>query len=329
MSSDAVLNLSLADFHLKIIIVGYSSLGESVIILFMENEIVLDAMVIDSFEQLDESRAMNNKTISILERYNVERVSAFFWTHPHRDHSKGLLKLMKKYSDSKTVHVYPVHVSTNDGDIISLNKGEKDTLKGILKYNKKKHRSALPVSVMEGECRLVRKLVLTDDFSRSQYNARVCVLSPNCSELENYADGNKCNANEVSLSILVDINDYSFFFGGDVQDKHIQAMNKNVLNGCRFVKIPHHGSSTSSSLIGFLPSRDLFDNACSTIYRNHNLPEDNVMAQYKLITQNLISTGDIKRPRVPCSYGIISYDYIFADDVISYSINLEGDCKEY
>ena len=120
------------------------------------------------------------------------------------------------------------------------------------------------------------------------------------------------NGNELSISLIVNIDGYGFFFGGDTINKHINGARKRSINICRFVKIPHHSSPTASELLNYLPGK--IDAACTTVYKvgNSLLPDNDIVAKYKGFCPTILSTGDKNTVSKKNTYGIVSYEYDFS-----------------
>ena len=75
--------------------IGYSSEGESsIFILYGEDKDIYYSMAIDCYEE-----SQCNITDSILEEWGIaeKKLDMLIWTHPHDDHSAGLVQLVKKY----------------------------------------------------------------------------------------------------------------------------------------------------------------------------------------------------------------------------------------
>jgi beta-lactamase superfamily II metal-dependent hydrolase len=78
----------------KIFVIGYSQRGESVIVAFLDKESnnVLYTIVIDSFTYKG-----INKTLDLLNQYNISSIDMLCWSHPDYDHTKGLDVLINQF----------------------------------------------------------------------------------------------------------------------------------------------------------------------------------------------------------------------------------------
>ena len=97
-------------WKVKIYTIGKDANGESNLFLFLVDDKVKYSIVIDSCEE----------DIKILKdiiegEYGIEAFDMICWTHPHLDHSKGLLNLLRNYSNKGTKIVIPaeLHIVKN------------------------------------------------------------------------------------------------------------------------------------------------------------------------------------------------------------------------
>lgn len=306
-------------FHISglkvcISVIGYGNIGESIVVFMKDGDKIFYSMVIDSYQLKSKNRPILNKTIDILKQNHVERLDMLCWTHPHRDHSRGMSKLISDFCDSETLFIYPPFVTGAASDNLELKNDEAQMVKAILDANRTKALKANQVGVVSGHYTPVDEFILTDYYSDDQLNdIRLFAVTPDSTELlKQVGTSTKRNPNDLSVSIILQVDSYGFLFGADTTNKHIDTCNKNVFKKCRFVKIPHHASPTADHLVSHLPSN--IDAACTTLYNvgNSHLPDDKVIRQYKAMGVDVYATGikDSKKPMV--SYRIMTYIYDFS-----------------
>ena len=108
--------------RMKIFVIGYRNMGESIIVLFLDkerNNEVLYSIVVDSFI-CRRGKKRINKTDEILRKYGVRDISCLIWTHPHLDHTKGLKHIIQKYCKFNTpIYVSP-HFYYKPNDLIKI-----------------------------------------------------------------------------------------------------------------------------------------------------------------------------------------------------------------
>lgn len=310
---------SSCNFRIKIFVVGYKNQGESIVILFIDtcDKVcpVKYSIVIDCFKY-----NKKNITDEILRHYSVETLSMLCWSHPDLDHSVDIDFLIKKYCKDSTQILLPEHFYNEPKDIVTINdKKLREAVDKIFNLNRLKRRTVSNVSITAGGYNEIKSI----KFVGLDKNVMVSVnaVTPISSILSNYIKNNSRNIdkNELSISFIINIDDYYFYFGGDTVNKHIDAINPAFLEQCRFVKIPHHSSTTSINLINYLPQK--IDTACTTIFSAHNLPKEAVLQQYYPIGK-VFSTG--KNDSKKFDYGVIEYEYDFSKVELDINVRLHG-----
>ena len=314
-------------FKLKVIVIGYGLYGESTLILLMDNDIVFYSIIIDSYQYKNEKIKDGpyiNKTIDMLREYGLERVDVLCWTHPHDDHSKGISRLIKKYCDSETKILFPMYLQNNERDIAKYGNISKQNLESIFRVNKDHHGLATPIGVADNGNNNVDEFNVMDFYSSDIVaTVRIDAITPISSMLTEYVNNKLSNdPNELSISLVVDINGYALYFGGDTTNKHINHSKRLVLRRCRFVKIPHHSSKTAKDLVNYLPQT--LDGVCTTVFRwgRSKLPEKEVVEGYKSFGADVYSTNYALKENV--HYGIIMFDYDFACGLPSVEVRIDG-----
>lgn len=310
---------SYSNLRLKVFVIGYKNQGESIIILFTDINngkcLVKYSIVIDSFKY-----KKRNITDEILRNYSVETLSMLCWTHPDLDHSSDIDFLIKKYCKESTQIILPANFYNESSDIITINnKDLKDAVDKIFCLNRLKQRSVSNISVASKGYDEIKSLKF-DGVDRYLI-ASINVVTPISSILANYIKEGQHNIdkNELSISLIINIDGYYFYFGGDAVNKHIDAINPCYLEQCRFVKIPHHSSDTSTHLINYLPQK--IDTACTTIFSAHKLPKESVLNEYTSIGQ-VFSTGSDNCKKY--DYGVVEYEYDFSKEEIGIDVRLHG-----
>ena len=310
---------SSGDLRVKIFVIGYKNQGESIIILFIdageEGCPVKYSIVIDCFKY-----SKRNITDEILRRYSVDTISMLCWTHTDLDHSVDIDTLIKKYCKESTQILLPEHFYNEPSDIITINN---KTLQGavdkVFNLNRLKKRTVTNISVTDRGYSEIKSLKFAG-VDKSVF-VSVNAVTPISSILANYVKkGNhNVNKNELSISFIIDIDGYYLYFGGDTMNGHIDAINPAYLEQCRFVKIPHHSSDTSTNLLSYLPQE--IDTACTTIFSAHKLPKKLVLQEYCNIGK-VFSTGSDNNKKY--NYGVVEYEYDFSKEEAEMNVKLHG-----
>lgn len=310
---------SSGDLRVKIFVIGYKNQGESIIILFIdageEGCPVKYSIVIDCYKY-----NKRNITDEILRRYSVGTISMLCWTHPDLDHSVDIDTLIKKYCKESTQILLPAHFYNEPSDIITINN---KTLRGavdkVFNLNRLKKRTVTNISVTDRGYNEIKSLKFAG-VDKSVF-VSVNAVTPISSILANYVKkrNHNVNKNELSISFIINIDGYYLYFGGDTINGHIDAINPAFLEQCRFVKIPHHSSDTSTNLLSYLPQE--IDTACTTIFSARNLPKESVLQGYCSIGK-VFSTGSNNNKKY--NYGVVEYEYDFSKEEAEMNVKLHG-----
>lgn len=313
-----------------IITVGYQKQGESIVVLLKNrknNEIVFSC-VIDSFQ-----RNKINKTIEILKDHNVEGLDILCWTHPDFDHSAGLEQIYRQFCTTDTKVIVPIVFWGNEYPVKAFNPNlrEQKFYNELNEINKKTKSTFQPTGISPGGSQEIFKLNL--QYGLDEIPVSLKAMSPFASQLkgiiDSYIENPKTNKapqrNQVSVTLLLEIGTYKFFFGADIPNQEISLLDGSSLRDLIFVKIPHHGSKTSEKFLEYVPygSNCL---ACTTVYKvsklTGHLPHDKVISSYVENCEMVFSTGS----REHNDYGIITAVFDLYETQ-SCSIYLEGSAE--
>lgn len=303
----------ISDLRVLIYVIGYARYGESTVLLIMNGDTCYYAAVIDSFHYRKKRKGPYiNKAEDILVAHHVKRLDLLCWTHPHDDHSKGITTLLKKFCDEETNVLYPMYIDANEADIVKLKHVSLETVHKVLSDNREERYRANPIGVV------TRRYVNVDDFDvvnpydeEDVRHISIDAMTPISSKLTKYVNENKCSdPNELSITLFLNIDGYGFYFGGDTTNEHIDASNEKRMRMSRFVKIPHHSSSTAIHLLNYLPVDNL-DAVCTTVFTwgKSKLPNPDVVKAYQRYFPNIYSTNKDFHQE---GNGIIEYEYNFA-----------------
>lgn len=311
----------------KLFVIGYGLFGESILILFLNENVVFYSIVIDSYHYKNGKKREGpyiNKTIDLLKKYKVENLNILCWTHPHDDHSKGIPRLIKHYCNSGTKILYPMYLQNNATDIVEYGDTSKQNIESIHIANREKRGQATPIGLAGNSEYVVDEFYVLDSYSSDMIaTVRVDALTPISSKLTEYLNYGKCkDPNELSITLVVDINGYGFYFGGDATNEHINLSKRSRIRHCKFVKIPHHASRTAKDLVNYLPAT--LCGICTTVFKKgkSNLPDKEIIALYRSYGVDIYSTNKLKRDDV--AYGIIEYNCDFSAGIPEMDVRDDG-----
>lgn len=311
------------DLVIRIFVIGYSSQGESIIVLFHRKDKpfpVYFSMVIDSFA-VGSGRNYVNKTIEILRSYHVDKINLLCWTHPDKDHTRGLDDILEEFCDEHTSINIPYGIEGLEGDHIDYNIGDAHRIQYMLKLGKTK-ATLNPITVIQQGHSSISEFDIADDTG--SIPVVIEALSPFGAELmkrkaEYQHTNKKIYKNDFSIALTMKVGCYVFNFCGDIVDDAIANIRKSPFNDCIFIKIPHHSSSSTQELVNHLPKREDPDNqnmpnitlACTTVFTGKDLPDFDVVGDYLDKKHIVHCTGSAKADNV--NYGVVRYIFDLFD----------------
>ncbi|WIV10667.1 DNA internalization-related competence protein ComEC/Rec2 [Proteiniborus sp. MB09-C3] len=226
----------------------------------------------------------------------ISRLDAVFISHFHEDHAEGLIPLIKNIKIDNIFIGY---------------ENDKSTLFKEIIYNANKYNIKVS-TISEGD------LIYVDD------NNLLKVLNPSY----NVSTENIDNENNLSLVFILESYGNNILFTGDIeQDTEHKIVNSIDLKGVDIIKVPHHGSRTSSTselLNKIKPSYA----AIQVGKNNFGHPNNEVMERYKQIGATIYRNDE--NGLITFKVGVDSieiYTYIkdkpsFNDIIMKYRYNL-------
>ena len=296
----------------NVYIIGYETQGESILFTIENDYGIAYSGVIDCFEKDN-----FNETINLLDELNINKLDILCWTHPHEDHTKGMDKLIKLYTSERTKLIYPANVY-NIKQENEYTKKTSEMIKDIISSRKKKKPAIYPIN---GFRPIDRKQLgnQPDNFYELSINA----LTPVSEIIEKRIVEGKVNTpNDYSISLLVSVGGVNFLFGGDIQDATIKKIDEDYIPPkIDYVKIPHHSSKHSMSLLKWFNKLNKSSISCTTEYSPSNLPNEGVIDRYKLYFNEIYCTN--KKTKDKNGLGVIHTIYDVIDK--SFSTNTKKD----
>lgn len=296
---------------IEINVIGYKTEGESSVVFIKYDSGIAFSIVVDCFCYQNK-----NKTIEILRNNNVKSIDYLCWSHPDYDHSKGMCDIYDEFVNEKTIINIPENV--DNAYEISSNK-VKDLFDTLKKESCKRKTNVYTVS--DNKDLLYYRddiLFLYDDYD---FLLKMESFAPNSGLIREKSLDGDFNKNDYSIGFTMSLGGDILMFTGDMGNTTIAELIK-LPNQPYFLKIPHHGSETSSEMLDVLDSVNV---VCSTVYRKgkNNLPSQNIINSYKKKTNNLyITSSDTNNPN-DYGYGVINISIDVLND--SFQTTLYGD----
>lgn len=298
-SNSPLIVKELNSLHLDIHTIGYPNEGESLLTLLCDDNEVLFSVLTDCYENKGYNHASK-----LLDELKVKQIDAFIWTHPDEDHSVGIPEFLAKYDPHKKAEIFvPCTLNSKMG----LGQKAKKALEYVLKhYNSRTIYDLYYVMVHKPSRQHKREVPRPVDTPISMkievINPRVKNITysynfilPNDDVIHRPLESDSDTLfNNLSIVYYISFNGFSFFFCGDLSEQNVQFIPSNLLKDAVFIKIPHHGSSNLKSLVPLFDSQNV-KNAISTttVYKRHNLPRDEVLNEYKTISDGVYCTSNI------------------------------------
>lgn len=96
----------------------------------------------------------------------------------------------------------------------------------------------------------------------------------------------------------------------------------------RWIKVPHHCSLGAKSIVDSLGPK--FDYAASTVYTSSSLPREEIQDVYAQAgTLHMTQLKENDKYKLSSEYGIIQYDYHFANSETVVDIITYGNAGQY
>lgn len=295
-----------ADLHLRIRTLGYPDEGESIMISLMDKEVELYNIFTDCY-------AKDEYHYWVQELPPETRINDFIWTHPDRDHSLGIERLLEKFDPDKKAQIF---LPTSLTEELLRNNSKTEALSGYqyLKGNYNTNRRYDWNEVSVAGCESIRPMGGLRIINRRNNDSlmfRIGFMLPNGAVVNRRVDKASMNAgemNDLSLFYIVELNRMRYVFAGDLSGSSLQFLDDEYLSNCRFIKIPHHGSQDPVNLVDKVqPITSARFHAVTTVFGAHH-PYDEVLDKYSDKGYEVYCTG---RGKSVC--GIVEMDYNIAD----------------
>jgi len=312
---DPILLKDLNNLKFSLNIIGYKKEGESIVFIVYENDIPVFSGVVDSYEYNDQ-----NYTKQILKDNNIKKIDFLCWTHPHEDHTLGLDKILKTYVNKDTVIVLPELLYGSDDDMLDYTAQEKELFNEINSYLSGRSYNMSSIGVASGGANIVDKLVFKG--INTKLALKITGVAPNSSLLRRRKENGNIKKNDLSIGLIIEFGGFKAFLGGDVEDQTIRLFDEEIFDNLNIIKIPHHSSKTSQFLPKLINNIDSTKNnriACTTVSRKHNLPNEDVIDEYKRCVDFVFSTGNSNSKDDKLDYGLVNFKYTVNNSKIGFS----------
>ena len=299
------------DLRLHVYITGYSSEGESVLVIVAEKDIPLLAILTDSYSiNPNDSQTYFCKDHEILEKCVRPKINLFIWTHPHEDHSVGIPQILDEFDGAHEAYIFLPNNLVGYQDHPEIKQTARDAY-GWLKRNYKSRILYVGCNQFQPINQYIYNLKCE---SEENLNLRfeLNFFAPHDLLMASQADNKNFTLNCATLAYLISINGITIFMGGDLDDKALKYIDQRVYDDIDLIKIPHHGSDQVKSLIPKFETNCCSNvHAATTIYTKGKDPKRHIIDAYKALPATVHFTGTIGNgTTTPApNYGCIEYEY--------------------
>lgn len=313
---------SYTDLEFSIYVLSGKTKGESIVFTLSYQKQIFYTGVVDCAKSNGK-----NHTIELLKYLNITNINCIFWTHPHFDHSFGLCKVLKNYTNKNSLIFLPEGIYGESVEETNYSKKDWKMINLVNNFVDDSNDCLRSVSASSDS----NNKLITKEFIDSKQNKilfEIVGVSPNQSILRRLKKNGKLKGNDLSIGLLLQLGEYKVFLSGDMEDDAIQNLNKDLFKELNVLKIPHHGSNSSETMISVLEELELTKTLnCTTINRQPNLPDLKIIKKYKNVSnEGIFSTGNLDQKKDKFEYGIVSFTYNVGEHKLKYKFG--GNAQE-
>lgn len=311
---------------LHVYVVGYPVEGESILVIVAEDNKPLLTLVTDCYEDKDK---YNHVAAILREDWNTPSLDAFIWTHPHKDHSLGIITLVNQFDSERKAHIVAATNVVGFQNYKDIWVDGAEIQKFLLdQYPPKTFQYHFQEYDPYEDCKL-EFLLKGRNPQCPDINLTLDFVAPVASLVARYMHNKKCKPNKGSLAFLLSINGIDVFMGGDLDEECVPFIDEDVYSHVNLIKIPHHGSEHTGDIhLKFGMNECDEVHAASTVFTKCRDPKDQILRGYFDNGVTVHCTGP--RPgNIPVDgYGCLHYQYSIATSRLE-SLMVTGNTYSY
>lgn len=305
--------------------IGYVPEGESIVFIIHSSSEILYIGVIDSYEKDN-----HNYTKELLETLKIKSINMLCWSHPDSDHSKGFDKLLG-FLNENSVFVMPSNVIEYKDKIEKQFHEIWEFISNEqLSQKAQKAKKYTPVNCQiqyVAENTLICNLPCLSfvlGVTKYQFSLRSFLPISQNTYLGEFNEYNM-EENGFSVGLILQLGEFCAIFASDCHNRYIQKIDQLYFSDyCDFLKIPHHGSKTSTKIVDYFNTainNDYYITAASVTKKTTKLPCDDALNKYKKVCENILYTDELPNN---CNYGISIVSVDVTDSEFEYTYNFHG-----
>ena len=287
--------------HLDIHTIGYPEVGEALLTMICDGGQALFTVLTDCYGTKD-----YNHIHHVMQMAHTNRIDAFIWTHPDKDHSVDIPAILGKYDPGSKAQVFlPSALNRHMG----LSEDAQMGLDYVMKhYNSNTRYDANYVSLNKDERQqMLMSLKIKALKPGIDVYCRYNFLLPSASIIARRLNSDaNVYLNDLSIFYIITFNDYNYVFCGDLSEQNVKFIDPDLLENAVFIKIPHHGTDRLKTFVPKFISKGVKDAvSVTTVFKKQGLPKESVLNEYASISKGIYCTSDInKSPNV--TYGCVA-----------------------
>lgn len=227
----------LSSLSLKVYTIGYPVEGETILGLFKDGKRTLYSFLIDSY--INES-VWYSHVDHLLHEEQADGIDVFIWTHPDKDHSLDIPRLLDTYDKQRKAQVFMPDIEHLEG-IRPVAKATRAYLYDRYSQKGSRRYQVSVVSVDQNEeSRTLESLTFYEKGRPigERLRCKFCFLAP----ISQFVDRNQHyglqeNYNIFSIVLALNINGNNFLFCGDVEDKSAKLIDDGFLHNVAYVNL--------------------------------------------------------------------------------------------
>ena len=264
----------------KLFVAGHVVQGESVVfVLYGDNEIIYSC-VVDSF--VSEDRIVPK---DVLYSLGIRQITDLFWTHPHDDHSDGILDLVEEF-EPESVYI-PSELQRLPSDIKGVSANVLTELNKYKSYDRRfRYQPKIQGIGTNSTLYLETLHVGTYDIPFEVFTIAPCSGKVRKNAIEDRFS----TLNDYSIVVSMNIGDFSVLLTGDVQNRMIAYANDDLYRAVptpNILKVPHHGSKDSLDVTALFSDEQAVDIAITTAKLSSDLPRSEAIEHYSSHCKNV------------------------------------------
>ncbi|MCH5228241.1 MAG: hypothetical protein J1F16_10600 [Muribaculaceae bacterium] len=291
---------------LHVYVVGYPIEGESILFVISEDDKAILTIVTDCYEDDDN---YNHVSSILSDEWNYASIDAFIWTHPHKDHSQGIITLLDKHDKERKAHI----IAT--ANVVGFQNYPKDIWKGakniqdyLLKYYPPESFQYHFKSYDPYEDCTSEFLLYGENPKCPPLNITLDFVAPVGSLVAKQMNNTHFKPNKGSLVFIFSINMINVFMGGDLDEIFVPLIREDIFSHINLIKIPHHGSEKTGNIhLKFGMNECENVHAVTTICKRSQDPKETILKGYLNNDVTIHCTGPNTSDAPKESYGCVHY----------------------